>query len=175
MERDIDEVDRLVGTLLESTRLERGGWVLEKAPAKLATIVSRAADGLELGGRKLDVEVPDAIELDADASRLGRVFKNLFTNFVRYTPDGATCWVRATKDAKGTHVVVEDDGPGVPADAVEKLFAPFYRVDPSRSRETGGLGLGLMLVRQIVEAHGGTIVVEARPGGGLRFRIELPA
>ena len=80
MERDIEEVDRLVGTLLESTRLERGGWVLEKAPGRLATIVSRAADGLELGGRKLDVEVPEDIELDADASRLGRVFKNLFTN-----------------------------------------------------------------------------------------------
>ena len=175
MERDIDEVDRLVGTLLESTRLERGGWVLERAPAKLATIVSRAADGLELGGRKLDVEVPDDIELDADASRLGRVFKNLFTNFVRYTPDAATCWVRATKDASGVHVVVEDDGPGVPPAAIDRLFTPFYRVDPSRSRETGGLGLGLMLVRQIVEAHGGTIVAEARPGGGLRFRIDLEA
>jgi signal transduction histidine kinase len=61
----------------------------------------------------------------------------------------------------------------VPPAAIEKLFTPFYRVDPSRSRETGGLGLGLMLVRQIVEAHGGTIVAEARPGGGLRFRIEL--
>src|SRR6185436_13185864 len=72
MARDIDEVDRLIGTLLESTRLERGGWVLEKAPAKLAAIVSRAADGLELGGRKLDVDVPDDIGLDADASRLGR-------------------------------------------------------------------------------------------------------
>ena len=83
--------------------------------------------------------------------------------------------MRATKDARGTHVVVEDDGPGVPADAVEKLFTPFYRVDPSRSRETGGLGLGLMLVRQIVEAHGGTIVAEPRPAGGLRFQIDLPA
>jgi signal transduction histidine kinase len=175
IERDIDEVDRLIGTLLESTRLERGGWVLEKAPVKLATVMARAADGLELGGRKLDVDVPERLELDADGSRLGRVFKNLFTNFVRYTPESATCWVRATQDERGTHVVVEDDGPGVPAEALDRLFTPFYRVDPSRSRETGGLGLGLMLVRQIVEAHGGTVAAESRPEGGLRFRIELPA
>jgi signal transduction histidine kinase len=175
METDIDEVDRLVGTLLESTRLDRGGWVLEKAPASLASVISQAADGLELGGRRLEVDVPTTLELNVDASRLGRVFANLFTNFVRYTPGTATCWVRATQDASGTHVVVEDDGPGVPAVSLEKLFTPFYRVDPSRNRQTGGLGLGLLLVRQVVEAHGGTVEADARPGGGLRFRIDLPA
>jgi signal transduction histidine kinase len=174
METDIDEVDRLVATLLESTRLDRGGWVLEKASTSLATVISRAADGLELGGRRLEVQVQEGLELHADAPRLGRVFKNLFTNFVRYTPETTTCWVRATQDARGTHAVVEDDGPGVPAASLEKLFTPFYRVDPSRSRQTGGLGLGLMLVRQVVEAHGGTVDADARPGGGLRFRIELP-
>jgi signal transduction histidine kinase len=174
METDIDEVDRLVATLLESTRLDRGGWVLEKAPTSLASVLSRAADGLELGSRRLEVDAGEGLSLQADASRLDRVFKNLFTNFVRYTPESATCWVRATQDARGTQVVVEDDGPGVPAASIERLFTPFYRVDPSRSRQTGGLGLGLMLVRQIVEAHGGTIVAEPRPGGGLRFLIALP-
>jgi signal transduction histidine kinase len=172
IEADVDEIDVLVATLLESARLERGGWALERAPASVRAVVDDAAAAVALGGRTLVVEVPD-IEIEADAARLSRALRNLLHNFAKYTPEGSTCWIRARRD-DGLTIVVEDDGPGVVASALPKLFEPFYRAESSRNRKTGGLGLGLLLVRQIVEAHGGTIRAEAREGGGLRFVVTLP-
>jgi signal transduction histidine kinase len=110
-----------------------------------------------------------------DPRRLKRVAVNLLTNVARYTPPEARVWLRAGADGEaGLWISVADDGPGVPADALPRLFDPFFRAEGSRSKATGGLGLGLMLVRQIADAHGGRVEAQPRAGGGLEVRLWLP-
>lgn len=103
---------------------------------------------------------------------LRRLFANLVDNALRY---GTAAKVAIGHSASQVTVLVDDDGPGIPALERAAVFEPFYRVEGSRSRETGGAGLGLAIARAIVEAHGGKIAAEAAPGGGARIRVALPA
>jgi signal transduction histidine kinase len=100
-----------------------------------------------------------------------RALRNLIENAVRY---GGGARVRVENRRDGVAILVEDDGPGLPAEQVEDAFQPFVRLEPSRSAETGGLGLGLAIARSIVKAHGGTLTLANRPEGGLRAEIALP-
>jgi len=103
----------------------------------------------------------------------GRILVNLVENAHRHAPDGGTIAVRLLETATGTELTVDDDGPGIPVDHREAVFDRFYRVDPSRSRSSGGLGLGLSLVKTLVEGTGGQVVAEESPQGGCRIRVEL--
>jgi signal transduction histidine kinase len=102
---------------------------------------------------------------------LARVAANLIDNAVAYG-GGADVSLHAVGD--GVELWVEDRGPGIPAAERSKVFEPFYRLDLSRNRDSGGAGLGLTIVRQIVESRHGTVTIEDRPGGGLRLRVRLP-
>ncbi|MCB9780398.1 MAG: HAMP domain-containing protein [Alphaproteobacteria bacterium] len=178
MEQDIGEMDELVGELLESARLHQGLLALHLGEVGLAELVASCVQAAELGERVVSVDVPPDLVLVADGARLRRVLKNLLSNVRRYTPADARVEIRATLsrdgDAGQVVLVVADDGPGVPDDALGRLFDPFFRAEGSRSRATGGLGLGLMLVQQIVLAHGGAVDAMNRPAGGLMVRIRLP-
>ena len=103
---------------------------------------------------------------------LRRLFANLLDNALRY---GASAAVALERSGSEIVVTVDDDGPGIPALERSAVFEPFYRVEPSRSRETGGAGLGLAIARAIVEAHGGRISADAAPEGGARIRVVLPS
>ena len=175
LDADIAEVDGLVSELLESARLHQGLLALHREDVRLAELVDGAVEAADLAPRPVTVDVPDDLVLTADPLRLGRVLGNLLSNIGRYTPEDAAVEVRAVVGPDHVDLVVADRGPGVAAEALERLFEPFYRAEGSRSRRTGGLGLGLMLVRQVIEAHGGSVMARNRDGGGLEVRFRLPA
>jgi signal transduction histidine kinase len=106
-----------------------------------------------------------------ERAALARVVGNLIDNALKY---GREADVRVVAGASAVEIMVDDHGPGVPADERERIFEPFLRLDPSRNRERGGAGLGLAIARQLIQRYGGAIAVEDRPGGGARFRVSLP-
>ena len=109
-----------------------------------------------------------------DRTRISQALGNLLDNAVRHTPEGGEVSVSLEEAGESVRVSVEDTGEGVPEEEVAEIFDRFYRVDPSRSRATGGTGLGLTIARQLVEAHGGAIWAERRAEGGSRFVFEVP-
>ena len=114
------------------------------------------------------------VVVQGDAGALRRALLNLVDNAVKYTPAGGSVVISLERAGRSVALVVEDSGIGIdPADA-RRIFEPFVRLDAGRSRDTGGSGLGLAIARSIVLAHGGTLEVQSRPGGGSRFTIDLP-
>ena len=111
----------------------------------------------------------------ADRERIHQVLFNLIDNAFRFTPPGGEVTVRAVRENGSCEVSVEDTGPGIPPEHLPLVFERFYRVDPSRSREDGGTGIGLAIARSVVEAHGGRLWAESRVGAGSRFKFVLPA
>ncbi len=174
LEADIAEVDGLVGELLESARLHQGMLALTVERLALRPLVAQVLAERPPGDRPVSVDIPDGLQVRADRSRLARVLRNLLSNIARYTPADTPVEITARSDDEGVHIAVADRGPGVPEDALPRLFDPFFRTEQSRSRSTGGLGLGLMLVRQIAEAHGGRVSARNRDGGGLVVELLLP-
>ena len=174
LSRDVTEVDALVGELLESARLHQGVLTLDYAEIDLSELVQSTLASAGLGARTVHVEVSPVVII-ADERRLRRCLDNLLSNVARYTP--ADCTVRVTvQQSDGlTHIEVADNGPGVTAAELQRLFDPFFRAESSRSKSTGGLGIGLMLVRQIAEAHAGTARASSNEDGGLAVVLTLPS
>ena len=110
----------------------------------------------------------------ADPERLGQLFANLLENSLKYTDEGGRLEVHVETGKKGTTISLQDSPPGIPEEDLIKLFDRLYRVEGSRSRATGGAGLGLAISRNIVEAHGGSITAHASPLGGLGITVTLP-
>ena len=120
----------------------------------------------------VDPSLPDA---PMDRTRISQVVANLLENAIRHTPEGGSVALSAERGGPGmVRVTVSDTGEGIPPDDLPSVFDRFYRADPSRSRATGGVGLGLTIARQLVEAHGGTISARSEPGSGAVFAFELP-
>jgi signal transduction histidine kinase len=123
----------------------------------------------------LTVDVPDDVAVRADPERLHQVLFNLVDNAVRFTPPGGEVRISARTDRDRVQVQVTDTGVGIAPEHLPRLFERFYRVDPSRSRDDGGTGIGLAIARSVVEAHGGRISAESEPGSGSTFSFDLPA
>jgi PAS domain S-box-containing protein len=176
-----EEADRLahqIGDLLEVSRLYAGGLLLEFAEWPLKPLIEQVIERFATqAGAKFDFElrVPDDLPMVfADKARTRAVLENLVSNAVKYSPDGGV--VRVTARTNEQHVVVSvtDQGIGIPKEEQSRLFERFYRVDNRLRRETQGAGLGLFLCKAIVEAQGGRIWVDSRPGHGSRFSFTLP-
>lgn len=122
------------------------------------------------------MEVQD-LAVEADPFALQKIFKNLLENAIQYSPDGKSISVtwELSPDKKKVQISVKDEGIGIPAEHLPHIFDRFYRVDKSRSRQSGGTGLGLSIVRELLEAHGETIHVESKVGQGSVFTFALPA
>jgi signal transduction histidine kinase len=115
----------------------------------------------------------DAVEIDADATRIAQIVRNLLSNALQHTPPGGRIDVEVRGTDPAALVTVTDNGPGMPEEELERIFERFYRIDEARGRESGGAGLGLAIVRRLVELHGGRVWAEnARPGA--RFVFTLP-
>ena len=174
-----ERLGRLVEQLLDLSRLESGTAELVREPVDVAALVERVRSEVAVarGGRGASVVVEVAAgipRVEADRERLHQVLYNLLDNAVRYTPQDGQVTVRARSEGPNLRIEVEDTGPGIPEDQRSLVFERFYRLDPSRSREDGGTGIGLAIARSIVDAHAGRIWVDAAPGGGSRFVVELP-
>lgn len=178
---DLEELDQLLGDVLTAARLDqaggRGEVPLRLQQVQAQEIVERAADRFRRShpGRELTVRVEGGLpRLVADPVMLRRVLDNLFDNAVKYSESPAPVEVVARQDGSALLVSVRDQGIGVDPLDLPRLFTPFFRTDRSRARGTGGVGLGLVLAKRIVEAHGGTITVESRPGLGTTVRFSIP-
>ena len=170
MGSDVGEMDQLVGDLLTSGRLELGKSI-HPSPVDLRRLCDDAAAKVGAG-----VTVPDtAPKLEGDGLLLGRLLSNLLANARRACPSGQID-IHVREDAHGLLIAVEDEGPGVVPERREEIFEAFTRLDQARSRDAGGVGLGLYLSRQIAKAHGGSLVCLGRSDGrsGARFELRLP-
>lgn len=162
---------RLVHNLIETTRLESGA-ALRKEPHALEEVVGTALERCDkvLAGRRVETDFPDNLPLvPLDPLLVELVFVNLFENAARHAP-GAALDVSARERRDAVEVAVADEGPGLAAGDKERVFEKFYRAGTT----PGGAGLGLAICKAVVEAHGGTIRAEDRPGGGAVFRLTLP-
>jgi signal transduction histidine kinase len=174
MTADLATMDVMIGELLELERLRdaRIKTCRENVIALLGEVVEGFHDRppgvhFEQGAAEVFVAV--------DAERIRTVFRNLLENAVKYSlPDSRPIEVSATQDRDTVVIRVTDDGPGIPEDDKTSLFEPFFRVDRSRSKKTGGYGLGLSISKRIVEAHGGTIAAENNATRGALFTVRLP-
>ncbi len=173
-------LSRLVDDLRLLAQVDGGELQLQRTQTRVEELVQSCVDALrprsEAKGVALGVEVDETLpELDLDPTRIAQVVGNLLDNAVTHTPEGGSVKVSARASADGVEVEVADTGPGLAPDDLQRVFDRFYRADPSRSRNTGGTGLGLTIARRLVEAHGGSIEAESVVGQGSRFTIRLPA
>jgi len=181
MERQITHMVRLIDDLLDVSRINRNKMALRLSRVTLAEAVGNAVETarplIDAGEHALTVSIPDRpIYLDADVTRLAQVFSNLLANSAKYTRRGGNIRLNAERRGEYVAVSVRDDGIGIPAVALEKIFDMFSQVDRSVERATGGLGIGLALVKGLVEMHGGTVAAEsAGEGQGSMFTVALPA
>ncbi|MCC7415827.1 MAG: HAMP domain-containing protein [Acidobacteria bacterium] len=179
-------LERIVGDLLDLARIEGGGGSFAVAEVPVATLFERVAARHERAGENADVRFEASIEVGAetvigDRDRLEQALQNLAANALRFAPPGSTIRLRARQSGAGAGggagtvvVSVEDAGPGVEPEHLPHLFDRFYKADASRHGQTSGSGLGLSIVKAIVERHGGRISVSSRPGRTV-FEMELPA
>jgi signal transduction histidine kinase len=174
----VNETDRLlhvIEALLDLSAAEGGALKLNRERIDLRTLAERAVDLYKevAEERRITValELPVPVEVEADAVRLGQAVNNLLDNALKYTPEGGRVTLSASVDSGAAVLRVADNGPGVPVAEREAIFRRLYRGDASRSQR--GLGLGLSLVKAIVEAHHGTVAVDDAPGGGARFTVRL--
>ena len=175
MEGDVLELNSLVNELLGMARLDS-----ERASHRetvdlaelLRTVEASLPPGQPPGSPLLAIDcAPDAGTIEADPRLLGRALSNLLRNAQKYA--ASSIRMTARRDAGRVTIAVEDDGPGIPVEERERIFEPFYRLDRSRDRATGGFGLGLSIARKAVLLHGGTLQVETAPSGGARFVVVL--
>jgi signal transduction histidine kinase len=172
---DLDDLDMMVGATLAFGRdtADSEPAVNLDLGALLRTVLDEAADARPEAAEHLLYEGPEHITLTGRTVALKRAFANLIGNAVKY---GGTARVTLAPPEGGhVTVTVEDDGQGLPPDQLEKVFEPFYRLEESRNRETGGTGLGLPIARNIFRAHGGDVALANRPGGGAKATVTLPA
>jgi signal transduction histidine kinase/ActR/RegA family two-component response regulator len=180
MERQVAQMTRLVEDLLDVSRITGDKLELRKEPISLSDVLTTAIETsrplIDDAGHKLAVNLPTtSVWLDADPTRLAQIFSNLLNNSAKYTEHGGQIQVEASRAGRHVLVTVRDNGVGIASDALPHVFDMFRQTDWSLTRSQGGLGIGLTLVRRLVELHGGTI--EAKSDGvgkGSEFTVRLP-
>lgn len=177
IESGVGRIRTLVDELLGTSQLLSGDVQVDRRRTDLVGLVRGAvtrAEGYANGSVAFRVDTPAIAVLNADADRLGQVLDNLLSNAVKYTPEGGTVSVRVLVGAQAT-IEVADTGIGMPEEELPKLFTPFFRASTATEIAIPGTGLGLCVVKAIVEAHGGRVGVRTAVGEGTTFTIELPA
>jgi signal transduction histidine kinase/CheY-like chemotaxis protein len=180
MDRQLAHMVRLIDDLLDLSRVTRGTVRLERELVDLAAVVGTAVEAgrplLDAAGHGLAVELPPGpVLLDADRTRLAQVFANLLNNAAKYTDRGGRIGLAARRDGGEVEVRVTDTGVGIPREMLGRVFEMFTQVGRSVDRSQGGLGIGLTLVRRLVELHGGRVWAESGgPGAGSTFVVRLP-
>jgi PAS domain S-box-containing protein len=180
MERQIEQMVRLIDDLLDVSRITSNKLELKKGTVELASVIHHALEACrphsERAGHKLHVVLPpEPIYLNADPMRLAQVFGNLLNNSCKYTKPGGKISLTAERRNGEVQVKVKDSGVGIPTDMLPKVFDLFTQVDRSLERSEGGLGIGLSLVKWLVEKHGGSVSAHSDgPGTGSEFVVRLP-
>lgn len=180
MERQMKHMVRLVDDLIDVSRITRNKLELRKQPVDLAQVLRTAIEAnqplIADKGHDLELSLPTTpVTLDADATRLVQVFSNLLNNSTKYTEPGGRISVFAERSGAQARIVISDDGTGIPVDMLLKVFDLFTQLDSSTERLQGGLGIGLSMVKRLVEMHGGTVSAQsAGTGRGTQVEVRLP-
>jgi two-component system OmpR family sensor kinase len=171
--RELRFLDRMIGELLDMTRLDRGLFAIDRQPTDLVDLAQEAADALSNEEVSIYVGAPERLVAAVDPSRYRQALDNLLANAVRYAPAGTAVHVTLRSETRAACrwavLTVKDEGPGIAPEALPRLFTRFT------SAGSMGLGLGLYLAREIATAHGGTLTVDSRLGEGAQFTLALPA
>ena len=180
MDRQLAQLQRLVDDLLDVSRISRGRFELRRAPVSLALAVETAIEGCQsliaARGHTTAVSIPaEPLLVEGDFARLAQVFANLLSNSAKYTEPGGRIDVTMRKSGSDAIVTVRDTGIGIPADSLDTVFDMFAQVQDHKRHAGGGLGIGLALVRSLVEMHSGRVAVySGGPGKGTEFTVRLP-
>ena len=179
IDKHTDRLTFLIEDLLTISKLESGQIILNRNSAELRPAVQKVVQDLQARANAksvtLENKVPSDLCLEADFDRLEQVFWNLIDNAIKYGKTNGVVVIAAKTNQNGeVEVRVEDDGPGIPPEARERIFERFYRVDKARSREQGGTGLGLAIVKHVVQGHGGEVWVTSELDRGTAFHFTLP-
>jgi two-component system, OmpR family, phosphate regulon sensor histidine kinase PhoR len=177
IERNTSRLDLLIQDLLAISALESGRVNLDLQPLSLRPLAEKVLADLkkpaDAKGVKLVNHLPE-LTARADVNRLEQVFANLVDNAIKYGRTEGTVTIGGRQaEADKLELFVQDDGPGIPPESLDRIFERFYRVDKARSREQGGTGLGLSIVKHIVQSHGGKVWVKSEPGKGATFFLTL--
>ena len=173
----------MIDDLFELAQMDAGALRLDRQPVALQEIAAEVVDAMEAQARRSGVELALSIEGDPpevplEGARIERVAANLVRNALEHTPEGGRVEVAVAADGANVVLRVSDTGEGIGPDDLSRIWERFYRAEKSRRREPGaddGAGLGLAIVRGIVEAHGGSVSAESAPGEGAVFTMRLPA
>ncbi|WP_438319144.1 two-component system histidine kinase PnpS [Sporosarcina sp. FA9] len=178
IQKEGDRLHLLIDDLLALSAMEREGFLLELAPVNIAKVINdaiRTVSGkIEKKNMTIKLNVESDIQIEGDAIRLNQVIVNILSNAISYSKEHKTIAISLFEINDDIVIEVRDEGIGIAASELPRLFERFYRVDRARSRDSGGTGLGLAIVKHLVEAHAGTITVESKLGKGTTFKIYLP-
>lgn len=176
IERNIRELNTMITELLENERLAVLGGALVVEHVDIVALAAKVVESFGHDARRIEMDtLTESLEITADSQRLAVALRNVISNALKYSSESeGPVKVTVFPDDEGARLVVTDSGIGIPPEAQVKVFEPFYRTDDSRSRATGGYGLGLSLTKSIVDAHGGVIQLSSIPGTGTTVMIWLP-
>ena len=172
---DVLEMEAMVTAILEEARLRTTATALDLEQMSMDELVRSVAEEFKDRSPGIVCEALEPVEIQADRDKMRMVLRNLLENAVKHTPEGGEpVTVSMMQEQNQVDIIIEDHGEGIPESALPHLFEPFFRADSSRSRKTGGYGLGLSLCKAIIDAHGGRIEVTSTPGKGTRVTVTLP-
>jgi two-component system, OmpR family, phosphate regulon sensor histidine kinase PhoR len=178
LHRNAERLARILADLLDLSRLDAGQYRLDISPVPVRSLTEQSLTAVEPQAQKRGVEVrvdiPEGITVRADPKALDQILINLIDNGVKYTQPEGNVWVEAREIGESVRIEVRDDGPGIADKHRARVFERFYRADPSRSREGGGTGRGLSIVKHLVESMGGEVGVEPNAPHGSIFWLQLP-
>ena len=178
MQMEAERLSRLVQQIIELSRLQGDEPLEEPVPVKVDDIITRAIDACSIDAAAKRISVVQngerGLEVLGSADQIAVAVSNLVANAVTYSPGGSNVVVSARPADLMVEITVTDQGIGIPADELDRIFERFYRVDPARHRSTGGTGLGLSIVKHVAASHGGEVRVWSSPGQGSSFTLTLP-
>jgi signal transduction histidine kinase len=165
----IAEMDAMIGATLQFARDESASE--PRRQTDLTSLLQSVVDDMRDAGLPVRMQPAEPIVYECQSAALKRAVRNLLDNALKY---GKSATVDIHRTSQAIEIDIDDEGPGIPQQELTRVLEPFYRIEESRSRETGGVGLGLAITQSIVQAHGGRLTLSNRPTGGLRARIALP-
>ena len=179
IEKQSNRLNNLIEDILQLSKIESQEIIMNLQSINLRDLIDKTISEfkkkIEQKNHKIKINISPQLPLiKADPEQIEVVFRNLLDNAIKYTPNGGEIYISAFEKAENIYIEVADNGIGISAEHLPRIFERFYRVDKDRSRKLGGTGLGLAIVKHIVQAHGGTIGVESKPGKGSKFFFTLP-
>jgi signal transduction histidine kinase len=177
-QRNVQTLSALIDDLFQMAQIDAGGLPINRSLNSLSDLISDTLESFSQIAQKRDLSITGNVDADVDpvymdAQLIGRVLDNLVSNAIRFTPAGGNINITAQRDGEMVNITVQDTGEGIPPEDIPHVFESFYRGEKSRSRATGGAGLGLAIAQGIVLAHGGDIRIDSELGVGTSFIITL--